>query len=109
MNNKLLAFAYELSETVNSKYNQIIDNFMPIRMYQDIVGMDMSWLYDVDNIMDIKKKQAQEEWLDNTPLAEIADLIDSKILDIRLKFIDDSSDNSYQAGDGVLELLNSLK
>ena len=79
------------------------------RMYQDIVGMDMSWLYDVDNIMDIKKKQAQEEWLDNTPLAEIADLIDSKILDIRLKFIDDSSDNSYQAGDGVLELLNSLK
>ena len=42
-----------------------------LRMYQNVVGMDLSWLYDVDNIMDIKKKQAQEEWLDNTSLVEI--------------------------------------
>ena len=80
-----------------------------LRMYQNIVGMDLSWLYDVDNIMDIKKKQAQEEWLDNTSLVEIADIIDRKITDIRLTYIDDSSDNSYQAGDGILELLERLK
>ena len=80
-----------------------------LRMYQNIVGMDLSWLYDVDNIMDIKKKQAQEEWLDNTSLSDIADLIDKKIVDIRLKYVDDAGDGSYQAGEGILELLESLK
>lgn len=79
-----------------------------MRMYQNI-GMDLSWLYDVDNIMDMKKKQAQEEWLDNTSLNEIADLIDRKIVDVRLKYVDDASEGSYQAGDGILELLASLK
>lgn len=80
-----------------------------LRMYQNVVGMDLSWLYDVDNIMDIKKKQAQEEWLDNTSLNDIADLIDKKIVDIRLKYVDDAGDGSYQAGEGILELLESLK
>ena len=80
-----------------------------LRMYQNVVGMDLSWLYDVDNIMDIKKKQAQEEWLDNTSLSDIADLIDKKIVDIRLKYVDDAGDGSYQAGEGILELLESLK
>lgn len=80
-----------------------------LRMYQNVVGMDLSWLYDVDNIMDIKKKQAQEEWLDNTSLSDIADLIDKKIVDIRLKYVDDAGDGSYQAGEGILELLESLR
>lgn len=80
-----------------------------LRMYQNVVGMDLSWLYDVDNIMDIKKKQAQEEWLDNTSLNDIADLIDKKIVDIRLKYVDDAGDGSYQAGEGILELLESLR
>ena len=80
-----------------------------LRMYQNVVGMDLSCLYDVDNIMDIKKKQAQEEWLDNTSLNDIADLIDKKIVDIRLKYVDDAGDGSYQAGEGILELLESLR
>ena len=35
------------------------------RMYESI-GLNLSWLYDTDNIFDTKKKQAQEDWLDNT-------------------------------------------
>ena len=46
-----------------------------LRMYNERCGMDLSWLYDMDNIFDAKKKQAQEDWLDNTPLVEIAYLI----------------------------------
>ena len=34
--------------------------------------MDLSWLYDPDNILDVKKKQKQEDWLDNTSLENIA-------------------------------------
>ena len=49
--NKLLAFAYELSETVNSKYNQIVDNFMPIRMYKEIVEQEKARKEDLAKIM----------------------------------------------------------
>ena len=79
-----------------------------MRMYQS-VGMDLSWLYDINNIMDVKKKQAQEDWLDNTSLSEIADLIDNKILDIRLKYVDDAEEGATQAGEGGLALLERLK
>ena len=54
-----------------------------LRSYNEICGMNLSWLYDKDNLTDAKKKQQQEEWLDNMSLEEIADLIDKKITDIR--------------------------
>lgn len=79
-----------------------------LRSYQKI-GMDLSWLYDINNIMDVKKKQAQEDWLDNTPLADIADLIDKKIMDIRLRCVDDAKESAIQANEGGLDLLEKLK
>jgi replicative DNA helicase len=79
-----------------------------LRMYNK-AGMDLSWLYDPDNIMDVKKKQAQEDWLDNTPIEEIADLIDKKISDIRLTYADNSQSSIQNAGDGALELLERLQ
>ena len=79
------------------------------RTYQDALGMDLSWLYDPDNIFDAKKKQEQEEWLDNTPLNEIASLIDDKILAIREECVDNVSSCGTQAGEGIDELIDSLK
>lgn len=80
-----------------------------MRMYQEVVGMNLSWLYDVDNILDLKKKQAQEDWLDNTSIEEIADLIDKKITDIRLTYADNSQGELVNAGEGAVELLERLK
>lgn len=80
-----------------------------LRMYHETCGMDLSWLYDADNILDIKKKQAQEDWLDNTPLSDIADLIDKKISDVRLKYVEDAEEGAVQAGTGGLLLLERLK
>ena len=80
-----------------------------LRMYNTVCSMDLSWLYDVNNILDIKKKQAQEDWLDNTSLAEIADMIDNKICEIRLRYVDDSDEKAVQAGIGGIELLERLK
>ena len=80
-----------------------------LRMYHEVVGMDLSWLYDIDNILDIKKKQAQEDWLDNSSIEEIADLIDKKITDIRLTYADNSQGALVNAGEGALELLERLK
>lgn len=79
-----------------------------LRMYSSI-GMDVSWLYDTDNILDVKKKQAQEEWLDNHTPDEIADTIDNKITNIRLKYVDNTDDEFIQAGKGINELLERLE
>lgn len=77
-----------------------------LRMYQK-AGMNLSWLYDIDTL-DVKKKQAQEDWLDNTPLQSIADLIDDKISAIRNTYVEDVNANGAQIGDGIDELLQSL-
>ena len=80
-----------------------------LRMYNEKCGMDLSWLYDVDNILDTKKKQYQEDRLDNMTLVEIADMIDKKISDIKLTYVDNCEYEAVQAGSGVELLLETLK
>lgn len=110
--NKGQEYLQKLSQNVQlaafDYYYKRMKKMTLMRMYQSI-GMDLSWLYDVDNILDVKKKQAQEDWLDNTSVEEIAEIIDKKITDIRLKYVDDSTDKASHAGEGALELLERLK
>ena len=96
------------ASTFDYYYNRL-KKMTLLRSYQETVGMDLSWLYDPDNIMDRKKKQLQEDWLDNTSLEQIADLIDDKITEVRMKYVDDSEVGGVQAGDGIDALLESLK
>ena len=72
-------------------------------------GVDVSWLYDPDNIFDSKKKQSQEDWLDNTPIEDIADKIDERISNIRMNFVDNAEDDFSLACEGGDELLNELQ
>ena len=110
--NKGQEYLQKLSQNVQlaafDYYYKRMKKMTLMRMYQSI-GMDLSWLYDIDNILDMKKKQAQEDWLDNTSIEEIAEIIDKKITDIRLKYVDDSTDKASHAGEGALELLERLK
>lgn len=78
-----------------------------LREYEKI-GFDLKWLYNPDEL-DPKKLQKQEDYLDNTSLEDIANLIDDKILQIRMKCIDNSTVGGVQAGDGIDQLLESLK
>ena len=59
-----------------------------LRAY-DKIGLDVSDIYDPDNILDAKKRQAQEEYLDNAQLLDIANRIDGKIEDIKARYIDE--------------------
>ena len=79
-----------------------------LRAY-DNYGVDVSDIYDPDNILDIKKKQLQEDLLDNSSLEEIADRVDRKISDIRLKYVDDTTGEAIQAGKSVLQLIQKFK
>ena len=80
-----------------------------LRMYNERAGLDLSWLYDINNIFDQKKKQRQEEWLDNTTEEQIAETVDNKIEDIKLKYLNGAVDDIIQAGVGSDDLLVELQ
>lgn len=95
-------------DTFNYYYNRL-KKFTLLRAYNDIAGMDVSFLYDPMNIIDTKKRQAQEDWLDSTSLVDIAATIDRKIEDVKIKFIEDDLGLAYQAGDEIFELIEDLE
>lgn len=111
-NNKGEEYLSKLTETTQIStfdyYYNRMKKMTLLRGYSAI-GMDLSWLYDPDNILDVKKKQLQEDWLDNTSLLDIAELIDKKIDDIKLKYIDDADLSYANAADGIDELLDGLQ
>lgn len=99
-NSQLAAFNY---------YYHRMKKMTLLRMFNEKVGMDLSWLYDVDNIFDQKKKQAQEDWLDNHTEEDIANLINNKIEDVKLKYVDAVEEDIIQAGEGSDELWQELQ
>jgi len=79
-----------------------------LRAY-DNYGIDVSDIYDPDNILDTKKKQLQEDILDNSTLEDIAAKVDRKIDEIRLKYVDDEFGEASQAGEGIEDLIDKFK
>ena len=89
-------------------YYQRLKKFSLLRAY-DNYGFDISDIYDPDNLEDIKKKQLQEDFLDNSTLEQIADKVESKVDEIRSIFVDDSFGEAYHAADGIEELIERFK
>lgn len=79
-----------------------------LRAY-DNYGVDVSFIYDPDNILDTKKKQLQEEFLDNASLEQIAQKVDERIDAIRMEYVDDEYGEAHQAGEDIYELIDRLK
>lgn len=93
------AFDYYYSRLKKMTLLRAYDNF----------GIDVSFIYDVDNILDSKKKQLQEDFLDNSSLETIAEKIDNRIEEIKLQYVDNSDVETCQAGDGIMQLIQNLK
>lgn len=93
-------------DTFNYYYNRM-KKFSLLRAYSQF--MDISDLYDASNVMDVKLKQQQEEWLDNTSLVDIVKTIDKKIDDIKIQYVDDDLGAEYQAADDIDQLLADLE
>lgn len=96
-----------VSSAFDYYYNRL-KKFTLLRAY-DSCGIDITDIYDCDNILDTKKKQNQEDWLDNHTLEQIANYIDLKIENIRLKYVDDDFGEASQAGEGILDLIEKFK
>lgn len=101
------AVQYAKPSTFNYYYNRM-KKFTLLRMYNNY-GVDVSWLYDARNVVDTKKRQEQEDWLDATTLVDIANKVDRKIEEIKSKYVDDELDEGMQAGDGIDQLLDDLQ
>lgn len=80
-----------------------------LRAYSELAGIDVSDIYDPDNILDVTKKQIQEEFLDNASIPDIIDRIDRKIDNIKSEYSGGTAQDAAQAGDGVYDLLERLR
>ena len=96
-----------ISSAFDYYYNRL-KKFTLLRAY-DNCGIDVTDIYDPDNIIDVKKKQEQEDNLDNSTLEQIADIIDQKITNIRLQYVDDDFGEAMQAADGIFDLIEKFK
>ena len=89
-------------------YYSRLKKFSLLRAY-DNCGIDISDIYDIDNILDMKKKQLQEDMLDNSTLEQIANKVDEKIDNIRLQYVNDDFGEAQQAATGIKDLIQKFK
>lgn len=101
------ASEFATRDTFNYYYNRL-KKMTLLRAY-DNYGVDVSFLYDPTNVLDTKKKQEQEEWLDNTSVKDIVNLIDERIDRIKSEYADDTCGDGYQIGEGALDLIERFK
>ena len=88
-------------------YNRL-KKFTLLRAY-DSFGLDVKFIYDPDNILDAKKKQLQEDYLDNNGLNDIVQTIDEKIEAIKIKYADNVTEDAVLASEGIFDLIEELK
>lgn len=110
--NKGIEYLQNVSEiankdTFNYYYNRL-KKMTLFRAYENI-GMDISFLYDPSLVLETDLKQKQEEWLDNTSLSDIADIINNKIEEIKATYVEDDIGAEYQAGDGLISLIEGYE
>ena len=79
-----------------------------LRAYDDI-GLNLSWIYDPDNIFDQELKEKQDKYLDSISIEDIAEAIEIRITRVREMTLDNDSDESCQIGDDMEALLDELE
>lgn len=94
-------------DTFNYYYNRL-KKFTLLRAYE-AYGVDVKELYDPYDILNSKKKQEQENWLDNVSVSDIVQQVDNRIDEIKNRYAEDDIGAGYQAGEGILDLVDSLK
>ena len=104
----LLKIADNAAPSTFDYYYSRLKKMSLLRAY-DSYGIDVSFIYDPDNILDVKKKQLQEDYLDNATLDEIARKVDDRIDAIRSEYVDDVYGDAHQAGEGIIDLIERLK
>lgn len=106
---EFLRQAAESAQTTSFDYYYNRVKKMTLLRAYDKIGFDLSSYYDIDNILDLKKKQRQEEWLDNSSLEQIANAIDLQISKIRDIYVNDDYTETKQIATGITALVEKFK
>ena len=101
--------AAESAQTTSFDYYYNRVKKMTLLRAYDKIGFDLSSYYDVDNILDLKKKQSQEDWLDNSSLEQIANAIDLQISKIRDIYVNDDYTETKHITKGISNLIERFK
>ena len=104
----LTKIAANANEASFDYYYNRLKKMTLLRAY-DSYGINVKDIYDPDNILDVKKRQLQEDTLDNMSILNIAEKIERKVEAIKFDYASAATVNSYQAGDDIFELLEDLK
>ncbi len=104
-----LSKAVEAAETSSFDYYYNRMKKMTLLRALDSYGFDVNDIYDPDLITDLKKRQQQEDKLDNTSLEELAEQIQYKLDQVKATYVDGSWGEAIQAGDAIDELIEELE
>ena len=104
-----LAKAVENAQTEAFDYYYNRMKKMTLLRAFDSYGFDVSDIYDPDNIIDSKKRQQQEDILDNSTLEDLAQKVQDKVDQIKATYVDDEWGEAHQAAEGIFDLLKQLK
>ena len=104
----LIQVAENTTPTAFDYYYNRLKKMTLLRAF-DNCGIDVSSLYDPDNILDTKKKEYQENWLDNTDLADIAGKIIEKVDSIVSSYVNHTFGEVHTPLDGMEELRERLR
>lgn len=101
--------AFIEADTLNfDYYYQRLKKMTLFRTYNER-GLDVDWIYDPDNILDPKKKEEQEKYIDEHSLNDLAKEIENRILRVREMVVDNDLDESCQLGDDIDSLIQDLQ
>lgn len=97
--------AVENANTASFDYYYNRMKKMTLLRAMDSYGISVTDIYDPDNIVDLKLRQQQEDFIDNTSLEGLAQLVQNKLDEIKATYVDGSWGQAYQAGEGLEDLI----
>lgn len=73
------------------------------------IGANVKKFYDPDNILDLKLKQVQEDWLMRSDVADIIKALTADIDELQNKFLSNINSETHEASSGLKDLIEGFK
>lgn len=101
--------AIEYAEPESFKYYyDKVKKMTLLRNYCD-AGVDVTWLYDPNNLIDKKKKEEQLNLLDSLTLSDVAERIENRVSLVRIETVNKGEEDAMRLGDKIDALWESLQ
>ena len=108
--NEFLQKVIEAAEPDNFEYYyNRMKKFSLLRAYNEMAGLDISFIYDSENIFDVRKRKQQDDDLDSCSIEKLMEKVELQVNKVVEKFSDSVYAERQQAGEGGRALFERLK